>query len=84
MEKVNIRSKSTQAKILGSTISILGALIVVLYKGPIITPSSIQPSPPPIINSPISSTSESNWVLGGSLLVIEALIIPICYIIQVH
>ncbi|KAK2452843.1 nodulin MtN21 /EamA transporter family protein [Trifolium repens] len=84
MEKVNIRSKSTQAKILGSTISILGALIVVLYKGPTIIPSSIQPLPPPIINSPISSTSESNWVLGGSLLVIEYLIIPIWYIIQTN
>ncbi|CAJ2675086.1 unnamed protein product [Trifolium pratense] len=84
MEKVNIRSKSTQAKILGSTISILGALIVVLYKGPTIIPSSIQPSPPPILNSPISSTSESNWVLGGSLIVIEALIIPIWYIVQTN
>ncbi|RHN77012.1 putative EamA domain-containing protein [Medicago truncatula] len=82
MEKVKLRWKSSQAKILGSTVSILGALTVVLYKGPIIIPSPSTQSPP-IIHSPItSSTTESNWILGGSLLVIEFLIVPIWYIIQ--
>ncbi|RHN77059.1 hypothetical protein MtrunA17_Chr1g0150651 [Medicago truncatula] len=84
MEKVKLRWKSSQAKILGSTVSILGALLVVLYKGPIIIPSPSTQSPP-IIHSPItSSTTESNWILGGSLLVIEILIVPIWYIIQVY
>jgi len=83
MEKVKLRSKSSQAKILGSTVSILGALIVVLYMGPIIIPSP-STQPPPIIHSPITSTTESNWILGGSLLVIEILIVPIWYIIQVY
>jgi len=84
MEKVKLRWKSSQAKILGSTVSILGALIVVLYKGPIIIPSPSTQVPPPIIHSPITSTTESTWILGGSLLVIEFLIVPIWYIIQVY
>nr|XP_012570746.1 WAT1-related protein At4g15540-like [Cicer arietinum] len=77
METLNLRCKSSKAKILGSMVSILGALIVVLYKGPTIIPSSST-----TIDSSIASTSQSNWVLGGSLLVIAYIFVPIWYIIQ--
>ncbi|XP_017417155.1 WAT1-related protein At5g40240 isoform X2 [Vigna angularis] len=81
MEKVALRSSSTQAKILGSSVSILGALIVLLYKGSIIlSTSSPTLSPTPL--SPMGSTSQTNWVLGGSLLAIEYLLVPIWYIVQ--
>ncbi|CAI8605970.1 unnamed protein product [Vicia faba] len=83
MEYINLRSKSSQAKILGSTVSILGALVVVLYKGPMII-SSPSKKPLHTIDSPINLTTQSNWILGGSLLVIEFLIIPIWYIIQTN
>ncbi|KAG2405104.1 hypothetical protein LR48_Vigan03g161400 [Vigna angularis] len=83
MEKVALRSSSTQAKILGSSVSILGALIVLLYKGSIIlSTSSPTLSPTPL--SPMGSTSQTNWVLGGSLLAIEYLLVPIWYIVQTN
>ncbi|KAG5002196.1 hypothetical protein JHK87_023268 [Glycine soja] len=79
MEKVALRSPSTMAKILGSLVSISGALIVVLYKGPIILSTS-SPQPSPTTDSPMDSTSQTNWVLGGSLLAIEFLLVPICVV----
>lgn len=83
MEKVALRSPSTMAKILGSLVSISGALIVVLYKGPIILSTS-SPQPSPTTDSPMDSTSQTNWVLGGSLLAIEFLLVPIWYIVQTN
>ncbi|XP_057437280.1 WAT1-related protein At4g15540-like [Lotus japonicus] len=81
MEKVALRSSSSQAKILGSTISILGALTVVLYKGPTIFSTSSSAKTTPTIDSPLGSTPQ-NWVLGGSLLVIEFFLVPVWYIVQ--
>ncbi|CAL0318371.1 unnamed protein product [Lupinus luteus] len=81
MEKLALRSKSTQAKILGTTISILGALTVVLYKGSTIISSSYPQQTPDAI-SLVASSSQRNWVLGGSLLAVEYLLVPIWYIVQ--
>ncbi|WVY96196.1 hypothetical protein V8G54_028347 [Vigna mungo] len=67
-----------EAKILGSFVSILGALVVLLYKGSIILSTSS-----PTFRSPMESTSQTNWILGGSLLAIEYLLVPIWYIVQV-
>nr|XP_007140927.1 hypothetical protein PHAVU_008G152900g [Phaseolus vulgaris]ESW12921.1 hypothetical protein PHAVU_008G152900g [Phaseolus vulgaris] len=83
IEKVALRSSSTLAKILGSSISILGALIVLFYKGPI-TFSTPSPQLSPTHPSPVVSASQTNWVLGGSLLAIEYLLVPIWYIVQTN
>ncbi|RDX74537.1 WAT1-related protein, partial [Mucuna pruriens] len=81
MEKIDLRRSSTQAKILGSLVCISGALIVVLYKGPTILSTS-YPQPSPIVDSLMGSTSQTNWVIGGSLLAIEFFLVPIWYIVQ--
>ncbi|KAJ7974535.1 WAT1-related protein [Quillaja saponaria] len=82
MEKVAIRSSSTQAKIMGTIVSISGALLVVLYKGPIIlsTPS-LSPSPSLSLHYPLQS-SQTNWILGGLLLTAGYLLLSVCYIVQ--
>ncbi|CAJ1782047.1 unnamed protein product [Sphenostylis stenocarpa] len=77
MEKVALRSSSTQAKILGSFVSVAGALVVLLYKGP-----KIFSTPSPTVHSPMLSSSQTNWVLGGSLLAVEYFLVPIWYIVQ--
>ncbi|OIW09754.1 hypothetical protein TanjilG_14277 [Lupinus angustifolius] len=81
MEKLALRSKSTQAKIFGTVLSIIGALFVVLYKGHIIfsNSNSLQL---PTTDSPISLSSPRNWVIGGSLLVVQYLLLSIILIIQ--
>ncbi|XP_054804443.1 WAT1-related protein At4g15540-like [Prosopis cineraria] len=84
MEKAELTSSSTQAKIMGSVVSIAGALAVVLFRGPPLIPaSSPSPPPPPPANSSVDSSSpQTKWVLGGFLLLVQYLLVPILYIVQ--
>ncbi|KAB2085131.1 hypothetical protein ES319_A05G380000v1 [Gossypium barbadense] len=67
LERLALRSSISQAKIMGTIASISGALVVVLYKGPQVFSS---PSP----SSTLLQPSYSNWVIGGSYL-----LLPIFY-----
>ncbi|MED6210018.1 hypothetical protein PIB30_060129 [Stylosanthes scabra] len=85
MEKATLKSSSTQAKIIGSVVSIIGApssssspkkiigaLIVTLYKGPTVLPAS----------STLSPSSQGDWVLGAFLLAASYTLPPLWYIVQ--
>ncbi|KAL3629245.1 hypothetical protein CASFOL_026467 [Castilleja foliolosa] len=63
MEKLKIGSLSTQAKIVGALVSISGALVVVLYNGPILITGYDDKATLQATSSP-----ESNWIMGGALL----------------
>nr|XP_023874329.1 WAT1-related protein At3g28050-like [Quercus suber] len=78
MEKVALRSTSSQAKILGTIISISGAFVVTLYKGP---PIVIVQTTSVSLNQPLNSL-KSNWVIGGLLLTAEYILVPLWYIVQ--
>lgn len=80
MEKVALRSTSSQAKILGTIISISGAFVVTLYKGP---PIVIAQKSSVSLNQPLNSL-KSNWVIGGLLLTAEYILVPLWYIVQVN
>ena len=69
MEKVALKSRSSQAKILGTIVSISGAFIVTLYKGPPLLGFS-SPSDS-YLHLPVSQYS--NWALGGLLLTVTCL-----------
>ncbi|PON98897.1 Plant-drug/metabolite exporter [Trema orientale] len=66
METFNWRSSTTLAKSIGTIISILGAFIVSLYKGP----------------SLLMASSSSNWVLGGLLLTADCVVTSAWVIVQ--
>ncbi|KAK9925244.1 hypothetical protein M0R45_033573 [Rubus argutus] len=68
MERLSLRSTNTQAKVMGTLVSISGALVVVLYKGPTI----------------LSTTSEKDWVKGGLLLTVGYLMFSAWSILQTH
>ncbi|KAE9449172.1 hypothetical protein C3L33_18934, partial [Rhododendron williamsianum] len=78
MEKLAIRSSSSQPKIIGTIVSISGALVVTLYKGP------------PIISTPPASISlhrplgspHSDWVIGSLFHTVKFMLVPIWYIVQ--
>ncbi|GMI87791.1 Usually multiple acids move in and out Transporters 40 [Hibiscus trionum] len=72
MEKLEWRSASSQAKVLGTIISITGAFVITFYKGPTILRLSHQ----------LLFSSQLQWVLGGLLLAIEAFMTSAWYIIQ--
>ncbi|KAG9129706.1 hypothetical protein Leryth_026215 [Lithospermum erythrorhizon] len=81
MEKVAIRSFTGLATIAGTIIAILGAFIVVLYKGSevVLDNSSLES------NFPYkSSLPPSDWVIGGLLLSAAYLLISLWYIVQVQ
>ncbi|KAG2307715.1 hypothetical protein Bca52824_027463 [Brassica carinata] len=84
MEQVVLRSSATQAKIIGGVLSISGALVVVLYKGPkVLSAASFTTS-----SSPTSSlhqhltSSESSWIVGGLLLASQFILVSVWYIVQ--
>ncbi|KAK2636415.1 hypothetical protein Ddye_031207 [Dipteronia dyeriana] len=65
MEKLNWRSKSSQAKYLGTLVSIAGAFVVTFYQGPpILKTLSFQ--------NPNLSSSKLNLILGGLFLAATA------------
>ncbi|KAJ4850758.1 hypothetical protein Tsubulata_050221, partial [Turnera subulata] len=77
-----IDKSSSQAKIIGTLVTISGALVISLYKGPeIISVSSTKPSTSfPQYSLGLSSTK--NWVIGGLLLATEDVLVSIWFIIM--
>lgn len=84
MEKIAIKSRTTQAKVWGSIISISGAFIVTFYKGKsiIIAHNSSffhlqQPNH-------ILTSVDTNWAIGGLLLTVSNILLTIWFVAQVH
>ncbi|GKD87258.1 WAT1-related protein [Tanacetum coccineum] len=67
MEAINLGSSTTQAKFIGTVVSIAGAILVTLYKGPAILSYSLQSQ-----TTTHLLVQPSNWVLGGIFLTIDA------------
>ncbi|KAK8652432.1 hypothetical protein V6N13_126465 [Hibiscus sabdariffa] len=90
MEKLAWKRTSSQAKVIGTIISIMGAFVVTLYKGPAIviasTPSmSIQQPRNSSIPTPVFiglDSSNPNWIIGGLFLTAEYILVPLWYIVQ--
>ncbi|CAK9308912.1 unnamed protein product [Citrullus colocynthis] len=81
MEKVVLKSNSSQAKVMGTIISIIGAFVVTFYKGPRIMFSS-EPISLSLHHHPQLSSSDSDWVIGSLLLTAEYILVPLWYIVQ--
>ncbi|KAH9720105.1 WAT1-related protein [Citrus sinensis] len=73
MEKVDLRSLISQIKIIGTLVSIAGAFIITLYKGPSIVALLFehQPKPQPPTSFTLLATTD-NWAIGGILLSIAS------------
>ncbi|KAI3467494.1 hypothetical protein Pfo_024157 [Paulownia fortunei] len=67
MEGFNWRRSSDLSKSLGTLVSISGASIVTLYKGPAIINKALT-----LDSTALLSSSQQNWILGGILLAIAA------------
>lgn len=81
METLSFTKKSTRAKFFGTIVSVIGALVVTLYKGPkLIWSLTPSPSQSPTVSL---SSSQSNWALGGLFLTSEYILVPLWYIVLV-
>ncbi|OWM71567.1 hypothetical protein CDL15_Pgr005754 [Punica granatum] len=81
MEKVSIRSRSSQAKIIGTIVSMSGALMITLYQGPAII---FRPKPSLSLKHSLHSLQSSNWTIGGVLLFAEYFLVTLWYTFQSH
>ncbi|GLT50306.1 hypothetical protein SLA2020_237980 [Shorea laevis] len=77
MEKLDWRSRSSQAKTLGTLISISGAFVVTFYKGPAVIKKQSQTVPTHLPYSP-----QLNWIIGALLLATQAFMTSVTYILQ--
>ncbi|XP_027075080.2 WAT1-related protein At5g40240-like isoform X1 [Coffea arabica] len=86
MEKLEMKSWTTQVKIIGSVITIAGALLVVLYNGPVLIRSSTSSASVlaqhPALVTIAGGTKHSDWVKGGALLAVEYVIVGLWCISQ--
>ncbi|MBA0684570.1 hypothetical protein Goari_026152 [Gossypium aridum] len=63
MEKLELKSPKSQIKVFGTLVSISGALIMTLYKGPPVLSPPIQPHLHPSPSTML--TTSNNWLIGG-------------------
>jgi hypothetical protein len=78
MEKLAAKSRSSNAKVMGSIISIAGAFVLTFYKGPSIINSSSLHQPIGFLKS-----VDSSWAIAGILLTIDYFLVSLWYILQV-
>ncbi|CAJ2665477.1 unnamed protein product [Trifolium pratense] len=85
MEKLSAKSRSSNAKVMGSIISIAGAFVLTFYKGPPILQSSYTHISSPI-HQPVEflKSVDSSWAIAGVLLTVDYFMGSIWYILQVH
>lgn len=82
MEKLDVGSSISQIKIVGTVLSISGALLVTLYKGAPIGSFQTEPSTSQPLLSLLAETS--NWVIGGLFLATSSLSFAVWNIAQVR
>ncbi|KAJ9158940.1 hypothetical protein P3X46_024481 [Hevea brasiliensis] len=82
MEKLDMRSSSTQAEMIGTIVSITGALVVVLHKVPVILATASLKQIIPIQWPLPLGSAKSDWLIGGLLLATEYVIYSVWYLVQ--
>ncbi|XP_019415845.1 PREDICTED: WAT1-related protein At3g28050-like [Lupinus angustifolius] len=81
MEQLDWRRSSSLAKALGTIVSIVGAFIVTLYKGPALLKGLQLLSPANSSQEPVFA-QESNWILGGLFLAADCVMASAYIIVQ--
>jgi drug/metabolite transporter (DMT)-like permease len=81
MEKLEMNKLRSQLKTVGTIITIAGAIVVVLYKGPVVINTHSSTLASSVVLAP-PDTSRSNWIMGGGLLAASYFVIAIWYIFQ--
>ncbi|KAH7679465.1 WAT1-related protein [Dioscorea alata] len=88
MEKININSKHSQAKIIGTLVTVLGALVMILYKGNIIdfpwTRGQHGHNTTTTSDGRAITQNSSHWLAGTFMLLWSCLCWSGFFILQAH
>ncbi|CAK8537016.1 unnamed protein product [Lathyrus sativus] len=80
MENLNLKQHSSQAKIIGTVVSIAGALTLTLYKGISLISDAFQNIK--MGASDTYLTENSQWILGAFILAAASFCLSVLYIVQ--
>eukprot|EP00253_Pinus_taeda_P000604 PITA_00604 len=83
METVNIKKLRSQAKIAGTIVCVAGAMLMTLYKGPIV-PMLWSPhhQSPETSFSAVSAIDNNDWIIGSLLIIAATLAWSALFILQ--
>ncbi|XP_008221768.1 PREDICTED: WAT1-related protein At3g28050-like [Prunus mume] len=82
MEKLNWKSSSSQAKTIGTVVSITGAFVVTFYKGPAVVHARLSSAGTGLFSNLFLFSEKSHWVLGGLLLAADSFSTSLWFIVQ--
>ncbi|XP_020268201.1 WAT1-related protein At5g07050-like [Asparagus officinalis] len=85
MEKINIKKVIYQAKVVGTVVTVAGAMLMTLYKGPLVELVWTKHAHAHQAALPISSSSaDKDWFLGCICLIVATLAWASLFILQTH
>ena len=85
MEKVDIKKLRCQAKVVGTIVTVCGAMLMTLYKGHVINFVWSQYIHPPHSSAPpqTAAAADKDWIKGSILLIIATFAWASFFILQV-
>lgn len=84
MEKIDVMKVRCQAKILGTIVTVAGAMLMTLYKGPIVELIwSNKIHPKQTSGTETTANSDKDWVKGSILLIIATFAWASLFVLQV-
>lgn len=84
MEKLDMKKVRCQAKVVGTVLTVAGAMLMTLYKGPIVEmlwSKYIHPRKSYVTDT--TGTGDKHWLLGSVLLTIATLAWASLFVLQV-
>ncbi|XP_060968046.1 WAT1-related protein At4g15540-like isoform X2 [Cannabis sativa] len=75
MEKLDLKNRKGMMKVMGTVLSIAGALIITIYKGPAILPPLLHSGQNTYSTNSVSMIlgATNNWIFGGLIIVVGSL-----------
>ena len=83
MEKVHIKKVRCQAKVVGTIVTVGGAMLMTLYKGHVVKLIWSEHVHPRTSNVPAATDSDKDWFKGSILLILATLAWASFFIVQV-
>lgn len=85
MEKVDLRKVRCQAKVVGTLVTVAGAMLMTLYKGPLMEMVWTKHVHPHRSTAPgTTDSSDKDWLKGSIFLIIATLSWAALFVLQVN